>query len=409
MVQPPPSAMEPRCGDFGLCGGCALQELTLQAQRRAKHDMLLRHVGPTDGIRVHPIIGPEAPWAYRNKVELAFGTRRYLSEEDHLAGKPIDGRFLGFHAPGRFDRVVDVQRCELVPENTNSIIKAVHHHLAHSALEPWDVRTHTGFWRHLVLRESRTGECLVAIYTAPPRDPELAAAELGALAEAIHGARGVVWFVNERVADAATGQARAVLRGEPFIHERLGDLVFRLSPTAFFQTNTAAAEQLYGVVQTAAGTGDGLLELYSGIGSLSTWLSPGFNKVVGVESNPEAVRDATFNARLNKRENVRFVAGEVEELLRLDEPCGGLQELCQGLDVVVADPPRAGPHPRVARWLAGFPAHRLVYLACHPPSLGRDRPTLEAGGWHMTDLWTVDMFPHTGHIEAVALFARFGQ
>ncbi len=396
LLEPAPDAVTPRCALFGLCGGCVLQELDLPAQRREKEAMARRGAGDLESVRLLPIVGADAAYGYRNRVELTYGTRCYLSEEDMAAGLPIEGRHLGFHAAGRYDRVTDTARCELISEGLNAVLGAAREQLAASAFEPWDVRAHTGFWRHLLLRESALGQRLVVLFTAPPAgDGAAELAELQRFAAALPEVHGVVWMVNPSVADAALGEQRAVLRGQAWLEERLGGLVFRLSPTSFFQTNTAGAEVLYQQVAQAAGEGKHLLDLYCGSGSIGLSLAQRFAQVTGVELHQAAVDDARANADRNGIANAVFHCGEVE---RVAEELGG--------DVVVADPPRAGLHPRAARWLASLQARRLVYVACHPPSLGRDRLVLEAGGWRLQELRTVDLFPQTGHIEAVALFER---
>jgi 23S rRNA (uracil1939-C5)-methyltransferase len=395
LLEPAPGAVEPRCAAFGVCGGCVLQEMSLEDQRAAKGEMVRRCAGPLEGIEVHAPVGREADYGYRNRVELTYGNRRYLSDEEHRAGVSNEGAFLGFHAPGRFDRIVDVARCELVSDGVNAIIAAARAQLEASALGCWDTRAHTGFWRHLMIREGQDGDRLVVIFTAPPEDEAQAQAELSALAAALPDVGGVVWYVNDRVADAAVGEQRAVLRGRNWLEERLGGLRFSLAPLAFFQTNAPGAELLYDTVAQAAGRGERLLDLYCGSGSIALWLAGRFAEVVGVELHAPAVQDAVENAQRNGVASARFVQGEVEKVAL---------EL-RG-DVVVVDPPRAGLHPKAAAWLARLPAERLVYVACHPPSLGRDREVLEAGGWRLEELWTVDMFPQTGHVEAVARFVR---
>ncbi len=396
LLEAPEGAVAPRCPQFAHCGGCNLQELDLATQRRHKERQVLEVLAPLDGVRVHPIAGTDAAYSYRNKVELTYGVKRYLDDAAFAAGEPFGGRFLGFHAPERFDRIVDTPRCELISDGLNAVLAAAREHLVGSALAPWDARAHTGFWRHLVLRETSTGERLVALYTAPP--PPGAEAEVQAWAAGLPGVHGVVWIVNPGTGDAAVGELRAVLRGEPAITEQLGALRFRLSPTSFFQTNTPGAEVLYDVVAQAAGQGQRLLDLYCGTGTIGLWLAAGFDQVVGVERNEQAVADARANARANGIDGTRWLAGPVEDLA---------QELAA--DVVVVDPPRSGLHPRAAKWLAQLPgAERLVYVACQPASLARDRAVLEAGGWRLTDLWTVDLFPQTGHTEAVGRFVRSG-
>jgi 23S rRNA (uracil1939-C5)-methyltransferase len=393
MVKPAPNAVEPKCSLFGLCGGCTLQEMPLDAQRTAKEAVAHSQLGILDGVKVHPIAGTDQAYAYRNKFELSFGTKRYLSDAEMAAEAPMAGRLLGFHAAGRFDRIVEPTPCALGSEALGEIVRIVRAFLQTSAFEPWDVRAHTGFWRHLVLRETRFGERLVAFYTAEP--PEGAAEEMAAIATQLRDVHSVQWFVNPRTGDAAIGDLRAVLSGRDWVEERLGKRQYQLSATAFFQTNTAAAEVLYDIIRKAAGGGKRLLDLYCGVGSIGLHLADDFDEILGVELNESAVADAQKNALRNQVDNTRYIAGPVRDV------AGALNA-----DVIVVDPPRAGLHPKVAEWLAGVECDRLIYVACKASSLGRDRAILEAGGWRMTELWTVDLFPQTGHIEAVGLFVR---
>ena len=393
VVEAASNAVAPECGIFGLCGGCTLQEMPLEAQRREKESLAHREIGELTGVRVHPVEGGRQAYGYRNKVELSFGTKRYLSEEDMAAGLPFGGRYLGFHAAGRFDRIVEPSPCALISEALSQVVEEVRAHLKESRFEPWDVRAHTGFWRHLVLRETQLGQRLAVFYTSEP--PEGAREELVGLAEKLSGVTGVLWMVNPRTGDAAIGELREVLRGREWVEERLGRRHYKLSATAFFQTNTPGAEVLYDRIRSFAGEGKRLLDLYCGVGSIGLHLAEDFEEIVGVEINEEAVRDAQKNAIANGVQNARYIAGPAREIV------GTLNA-----DVVVVDPPRVGLHPSVARWLADLHCERLIYVACKPSSLGRDRLLLEEGGWRLTQLGTVDLFPQTGHMEAVALFER---
>ncbi|MED5372721.1 MAG: 23S rRNA (uracil(1939)-C(5))-methyltransferase RlmD [Myxococcota bacterium] len=396
MVERPADYQEPPCTAFGLCGGCSLQELNLQAQRREKQR---RIIGLFPGVVPRPIAGAPAAFGYRNKVELSFGTRCFLTEADNAAGKSIHGRFLGFHAPGRFDRVVDVERCEIADPRMNAVISAVKGWYSQTSLAPWDVREHVGFLKHLVVRASSVGQVLVALYTAPPEAQDAPVEqiedELRALAATLP-ADGVLWFVNERVADAAIGPLREVLAGQTTIDEALGPVRYQLSATAFFQTNTAGAEVLYDVVAEAAGSGRRVLDLYCGTGAIGLYLGDRFQEVLGIEMNEAAVADARLNAQRNERSNIQYKAGKVEDNL----------PALRDDDIAIVDPPRAGLHPKVAEYLANSGLSTLVYVACKPESLARDRAVFEAAGWTLEWLQAVDLFPQTGHIEVVARFVR---
>jgi 23S rRNA (uracil1939-C5)-methyltransferase len=392
VVRPAAGRADPACPQFGLCGGCALQELGLSAQRAAKEALALGLVGDTADLRVHPIRGADAAYGYRNKLELAFGGRAWLSEADRYL--PNEGRFLGFHAPGRFDRVVDAPTCALAGPRAAAAIRAVRAvALRPEAPPPWDPRAHTGFWRHLVLRESAAG-LLAGIGTAPPAPDQVAWGE-AALAALDGIADGAVWLENAGLADVARGEVRA-RRGVATLEQRLAGVSFRLSLESFFQTNTAAAEVLVATVGEALGDARGTLaDLYCGVGTLGLALAPRFDRIVGIEEVPAAIADARANAAAAGIAAELHV-GRVEDLL----------DLIPADAALVVDPPRAGLHPRVAAALAAAPGRVLVYVACNAASLGRDRALLAAGGWRATDLWTVDLFPQTGHVEAVMRFVR---
>jgi len=412
LIRPPPDAEEPPCPAFGQCGGCVFQELSLSRQRDAKNTMALVEVARGwgcdegelfEGVRVHPLRGVAEGYGYRNKMELSFGNQAYLPEAQHQAGERHEGSFLVFHASGRFDRIVDRDACLLAPPKLASVLEIVRRHaLCEGAPPPWDARQHEGFWRHLRVRfGARTGEVLVGLYCAPTEDDSVVAT-VESLAEDLlqhetAGVVGVVWLENPSVGDAAQGTARAVW-GRDHLFERLGAVTYRLSLEAFFQTNTLGAEVLYDTIGDAVGEGGHtLLDLYCGIGSIGLHLASRFDQVLGIEENPDAVRDARVNAREN---GVNGEGGEGRVEALLDRITDG-----DGVTLVV-DPPRAGLHPKVAQRLAQARGDTLVYVACRPGSLGRDGAVLAAGGWSMTDVWVVDLFPQTGHIEVVARFVR---
>lgn len=417
MVRPPEEAVEPSCSVFGLCGGCQLQELALPAQQKAKERYALTQVATPRGCtveelaeecEVHEVRSTGSAYHYRNKVELSFGGQRYLSEADHRAGLPIDGRFLGFHAPGRFDRVVDVERCWLISDEANALLGAVRESiLTHSELPLWNPRTHQGFWRHAVIRQGMaTGELLLCLYSRSVQNPEEQADVEAALARLQEvslpeGASlvGLAWFTNDGVADVARGDLQ-FLHGRPWLEEHLGTKRFKVSIGSFFQTSTAGAVLLYDTLKEACGeVGGDLYDLYCGTGSIGIYLTDAFDKVIGVEEVEQAIENAWENAQWNGVEQVSYFASKMEDALDL------LPEQNPEATLLV-DPPRAGLHPKVAKQLAKTPGKQLLYVACNPASLGRDTVFLEEGHWKLVQLWTVDLFPQTGHIEMIGRFVR---
>ena len=415
MVRPPVGYATPRCGSFGLCGGCSLQELSLPHQRAAKHRAGLLDVVSEMGcsleslkerVNIHPIVGPDSGYEYRNKVELSFGVRRFLSEEDHLAGHPIAGRFLGFHAAGRFDRVAEFDRCWLMGEGMARLANVIRTSVIEASDTPlWDVRSHEGFWRHCLIRRGEaTGQHLVGLYTTSASEY---AEEVEAVAEALMGCVlpegqsvvGVIWFNNDGVADVARGEVRRVW-GQETLEEHLGGCRFRLSADSFFQTSTQGAELLYATIRDAVGDGyNTLYDLYCGTGSIGLVLSDSAKNIVGVEEVDAAVLDAQLNAAENGISNCTYQTSRMEKALEVLDGC------CPE-DMLIVDPPRAGLHPKVTARLARMDAPHLVYVACKPGSLGRDAKVLEDGGWRLKDIWAVDLFPQTGHLELVGRFEK---
>jgi 23S rRNA (uracil1939-C5)-methyltransferase len=410
IVAPAVDQVDPPCPAFGTCGGCQLQEMPLSAQRRHKQDLITRLVAGEvglEGVRVHDLRGAPDAYGYRNKVELSWGTTRYAPEgtlhEAREAGT-LDGSFLGFHPPGWFSRIVPLSRCELASEAMNRVLE----HVSGLGLGPaWDTREHTGVWRHLVLRDAGTPDdpavlvSLVTTSTAPEDEVRAVADGIAAL----EGVRSVLWVTTDRLSEVARGDLRAVLHGPETMDVRLGGVTLRLPHDAFFQVNSAGAEVLLETIAEAlfpegavapedAGT---LLDLYCGVGAIGLALADRFARVVGVELHEGAIESATANAAANGIAG-EWRAGPVEDVLpELDVPSPRR---------IVVDPPRVGLHPRAARFLATADADVLVYVACGPKSLARDRPVLAEGGWRMTDLWSVDLFPQTHHGEAIARFVR---
>ncbi len=397
---PAPDGVTPRCAQHETCGGCTLQHAPLARQRAAKAAMLSELLAPLGG-NDHGLEGVPGHdgFGYRNKVELTFGTQRYLRADELNTDVPRSGRFLGMHAAGRFDRIADAPRCELASDAMNTVVARVRDDVLTGPWTLWDAHAHTGTFRHLVLREGAEG-VLAAIHTSHA-DPEL---ERWLRERAPQwGAVGVQWWVNERVADAALGHLEAQLHGLATVTQRLGAARFRLSASAFFQVNDAGAQLLVErvgdalAIDRADSRDDVLLDLYCGAGALGLALADRVGRVIGVELNEHAVADARVNAAENGVD-ATYHAGACEHVV----PTLALPRA----PAVIVDPPRVGLHPDALRFLGGLDARVLVYVACKPSSLLRDGLALAQAGWRCTDRWAVDLFPQTGHAEVVARFTR---
>ena len=388
LVHPPPDGLTPPCPAVGMCGGCVWQELPIERQRAEKHAAVNRLIEELGGID-HGVVGEDAAYGWRNKVELSFGVDRFLAQDERDAERV--GRWLGYHPPGRFDRIVDLAGCLLVEPTLDALYRRVRADVLASGFAFWDPRTHTGFFRHLGLRTGEEG-VLVTLYTAPPDDEQAA----WLAARAPHwGASGVCWVVSDGRADAAVGTLRAVLHGQPTVSTHLGAVVIQLSSSAFFQVNHAAAARLAGIVAEWVGAAPVLWDLYCGSGILGLACVGRVGRVYGIERNAASIEDARATANRNGID-ATFVAGEVEKLVTtLPRP-----------DAVIVDPPRAGLHPEALRVVGGLDADVLVYVACRPSSLARDGLALRTAGWTCTDRICVDIFPQTAHIEVITRWVR---
>jgi 23S rRNA (uracil1939-C5)-methyltransferase len=409
VLRPSPDRTDAPCLHFHEgCGGCRFQDLRYEAQVAAKEAQVrdaLARIGGIAAPPVEPILPAEGQFHYRNKLEYSFtGTQR--------------GPALGFHRAGRWDEVLEVDRCWLTTDLGNAIRDAVRDWAQEEGLPPYDQATQRGYLRHLVVREGRnTGQALVQLVTAPwpgasptkPATPgrkgvgDLQGADrLVAALRDFPEVRSIHWAVNDSPAEV-TNLPTDLLWGEEAIEEELLGLRFRVRPNAFLQTNTRMAERLYGLAIEYAGlTGsETVYDLYCGIGTIGLSMASRALTVWGVEANEESVACAIENAGLNGITNAAFFAGEVGASLE------ELAERAGRPDVAVVDPPRAGLSGKALRRLARLEAPTIVYVSCNPTTLAGNVKELVADwGYTLQHVKPVDMFPHTPHVEAVALLMR---
>jgi 23S rRNA (uracil1939-C5)-methyltransferase len=338
---------------------------------------------------VSPILGAPEVYGYSNKMEFTFA---------EVAGEPV----VGLHEAERYDAILDVERCLLQSDAMNAVLAEVRAFVRERRWSIYRQDTEEGLLRFLMLREGRqTGDAMVNLVTASP-DMATARALADRLRARCPHVTSIVLNVNPKKAAVAVGVEEHPVTGNETIRERLGDLAFSISANSFFQTNTRQAERLFGIVGEYAGlTGqETVLDLYAGTGAISLLLASQARAVYGIELVPAAIDDAARNARANGITNCTFLPGEVRHVLP--------ELLARGVraDVVVADPPRAGFHPKALRSLATLAARRIVYVSCNPGTLARDLAILCAAGYRVTAVQPVDMFPHTPHIEVVVRIDR---
>jgi 23S rRNA (uracil1939-C5)-methyltransferase len=391
VVEPSPHRIEAPCQHYPACGGCRFQDLAYEAQLDAKQAQVndaLRRIGGIAEPPLEPIVPAASIFHYRNKLEYSFTQLE-------------DGPTLGFHKAGRWDEVLEIERCWLTTDLGNAIRNAVRAWAREEGLEAYDQASGSGYLRHLVVREGRnTGQVLVQLVTAPGER-----FETGYFVEVLRRfpeVRSIHWAINDTPAEVTNLPTR-LLWGDEAIEEEVCGLRFRIRPNAFFQTNTEMAARLYELARDAAGlTGrETVYDLYSGIGTIGLVLARDALTVWGVEASEESVACALENADLNGITNAAFFAGNVGEALE------ELRERAGDPDVVVVDPPRAGLAGRALRRLGRLGPPRLVYVSCNPTTLAGDVKQLAADwGYRLERARPVDMFPHTPHVETVALLVR---
>jgi 23S rRNA (uracil1939-C5)-methyltransferase len=408
--RPSPDRVEAPCPYFGHCGGCRLQHLRYEAQLSLKTKQVtdcLQRLGGVGTFEMRPILPAPEIYGYRNKMEFTVA-RADAGERVVPKGRRLEpaagdgGPVVGLHEADRYDAVLDIERCLLQSDRMNALLDEARRFIAERRLTVYNQESGEGLLRFLMLREGRgTGEAMINIVTSAPSVPELEPL-VGRVQARVPETSSIVLNVNPKKASVAVGVEEHLLGGRDHIRESLGGLTFQVSAGSFFQTNTAQAERLFGLVLDAAAlTGEEtVLDLYAGTGAISLLLARRCRRVFGIEVAPAAVADAVRNAEINGITNCTFLAGEVRFALP--------ELISRGVsaDVVVCDPPRAGFHPKALAALATLAPGRIVYVSCNPATLARDVGDLARSGYRVEWVQPVDMFPHTPHIEVVAHLTR---
>ncbi len=401
VLEPSPLRAAPRCPYFGTCGGCRWQHVRYDAQLEAKRDSVrdaLERVGGFQGIDVRPTIGSENVYFYRNKMEFSFSSERWLMQDEIDSGEPLDRSFaLGLHVPENFSKVLDIRACYLQSELSVRLVNAVRDLSRANGWLPWDTRSHEGYLRHLVIRQGEmTGEVMVNLVTSR-FDPEPIAGMEAFFREHFPEVTTFVNTINSTFSQTAFGEEIHTIYGPGVIHDDIGPFRFEIAANAFFQTNTRQARRLYDVAAEFAAfrPEDRVYDLYCGAGTIAIYVAGAVRHVVGVELVEEAVENARMNARRNGVENTTFLSGD---LMRLFTPA--FVEEHGRPDVLIADPPRGGMHPKVVETIGRLHPERFVYVSCNPQTQARDLSLL-AERYRIDAVQPVDLFPHTFHVENV--------
>jgi 23S rRNA (uracil1939-C5)-methyltransferase len=397
--------IEPRCSHFGICGGCKWQHLPYRLQLHYKEKQVkdsLTRIGKVDLQHINPIIGSEEEYLYRNKLEYTFSNRRWYTKEEVASGVAFTmEEALGFHIPGLFDKVLDINWCHLQPEPSNAIRKAVREYAVNNKLEFFDLRAQTGLLRNLVIRNTLKGDVMViVVFFREQKEQREGLLEF--LSSEFPQITSLMYVINSKKNDSLNDQTPVLYRGDDHIFEEMEGLKFRIGPKSFYQTNTRQALELYRVAREFAGlTGQEIVyDLYTGTGTIANYVARSAGKVVGIEYVDEAVRDAVINSGLNRIDNTFFFAGDMKDILN--------EEFIRTNgkpDVIITDPPRAGMHEDVIKAILMASPGKIVYVSCNAATQARDILMLSTD-YEVTRVQPVDMFPHTHHVENVVLLLK---
>ncbi len=396
--EPSQYRVEPFCEHYGVCGGCKWQHLDYDEQLKLKDQWAkdcLQRIGKIEIDEYLPILGADAQRFYRNKMEYTFSNKRWLYEDEILEELP-HGNALGFHAPGRFDKVVDIQKCWLQDDAANAIRNEIRDYCLSHELAFYDLRSHEGLVRNLMLRNSSSGHWMISLFITEFNN------QSKALLDHIYDTfspHSLNYAVNTKKNDSIFDLDIINYKGKDHIIERLQDLDFKIHPKSFFQTNSKQADKLYQVALDMAGLkGDEVVyDLYCGTGTITLAAAKHARKAIGVEIVDEAIVLAKENAQLNGMDNSVFVVGDMKDVFN-DE----FYQNHGAPDLIITDPPRSGMHPKVVQQLLEINCPRIVYVSCNPATQARDLQMLSSH-YNAVRSRAVDMFPQTHHVENVVL------
>lgn len=402
ILEPSPDRLEPFCKHFGTCGGCKWQMLPYEKQLAFKQQEAVQNlvrIGKIELPEVLPIVGSADTIHYRNKLEFTFSNKRYLTNAE-LNNENISAQqnALGYHAPGIFDKVIDIDECFLMDDVNNRIRNTVREIAVENNFSYYNIKEHTGWLRNIIIRYCSTGELMVNICINHEDEPNRLIL-LNSLLSKVPEISTLLYTINPKWNDSIYDLEPIVYHGKGYAIEKLEDFEFIISPKSFFQTNTRQAEQLYSITRDFAGlTGtETVYDLYCGTGSIGIFLSKQAKKIIGVEVIEDAIEDARKNAALNNINHATFIAGDVIKICN-DE----FFEQHGRPDVIITDPPRAGMHEKLVIKLLEMAAPKIVYVSCNTATQARDLSLLSEK-YKVMKVQPVDMFPHTHHIESVVL------
>jgi len=392
----------PVCSHFGTCGGCRWQGMDYQHQLYYKQKQVsdnFSRIGHLEYPEITPILASPVTEFYRNKLEYTFSPFRWLSaEEMNVEASEHDMDALGFHIPGMFDRIIDIEKCYLQPEPSNQIRLALRKFAKDNSLTFYNIREFSGDLRNLIIRNTNTGDLMIIMVFGTDEAEKLKMV-MNFLSETFPQITSLYYVINEKHNDTIHDLEPVLWRGEAYMTERMEELEFRIGPLSFFQTNSRQALELYRIARDLADLqGNELVyDLYTGTGTIANFVAAKASRVVGIEYVEAAVKEAFVNSELNNISNTSFYAGDLVKVMTPE-----FIEANGRPDVIITDPPRAGMHEKVVMRIVEAAPKKVVYISCNPATQARDI-SLMAEKYKITAVHPVDMFPHTHHVENVCL------
>lgn len=405
LITPSPDRIATFCEHFGTCGGCKWQQMSYEAQLRYKQQQVqdaFERLGKFPFPPLHPILGSEQTQYYRNKLEYSFTDRKWLTDTSQIGTlTEAENVGLGYHIPGRFDKVFDVATCYLMDPLNDAIRNSIREFCIKHQYSFFNLYGQTGLMRTMMMRNNSKGEWLLVMSFGHEDEPKRVAL-MDHIRNNFPQITSLWYVINDKRNDTIHDLDLQLYHGDPWLLEELDGYRFHLGPKSFFQTNARQTLQLYRTAREFAGlTGNEIVyDLYTGVGTIALFVSGKASKVVGIEYVPQAIEDAKRNAELNGVSHTHFFAGDMKDLLTEEfiAKHGKPQ-------VVITDPPRAGMHEDVVKQLIETAPERIVYVSCNPATQARDIAWMQ-DHYRVEKVQPVDMFPHTHHVENIALLVR---
>lgn len=400
--------VEPFCEHFGVCGGCKWQFISYEDQLTNKYQTVvdaLERIAKVELPKIKPILASEKTTFYRNKLEFTFSNKAWLTQEQIDSEQTFDDRnALGFHVPGRFDKVLNINKCWLQEKPSNEIRNWVKAYALENKLDFFDLRDQHGFLRNLIIRTASTGELMV-IFSFFKELKDERESLLNAFMEKFPQTTSLMYVINGKKNDTISDLEIQCFSGREYIKESMSNfsknkvLSFKIGPKSFYQTNSSQTYELYKVAAEMANIqkNEVVYDLYTGTGTIANFIADEAKKVIGVEYVEAAIEDAKINSQKNKIDNCHFYAGDMKDVFTEE-----FIEQNGKADVVITDPPRAGMHPDVVKQLLNIEANRIVYISCNPATQARDIALLDEK-YKVVEVQPVDMFPQTHHVENIVL------